>query len=205
MSVDILLQEVLGRLTDRQRELIAASKDDVERLRKLVHDLLELARLESGKQEIHREPVHLRDIVDEAVRPMRLPFTEKEIRLDTDIPNDLPVVSVDRRQFVWVVSNLVNNALRYTSSGGRVRIVATHQTGHLRVAVEDTGKGIPADQLEHIFEKFVQVQEGSELSPGSVGLGLAIARGVVEAHGGVIGVESEVGRGTTFTFTIPLT
>jgi PAS domain S-box-containing protein len=205
MSVDILLQEVLGRLTDRQRELIAASKDDVERLRKLVHDLLELARLESGKQEIHREPVHLRDIVDEAVRPMRLPFTEKEIRLDTDIPNDLPVVSVDRRQFVWVVSNLVNNALRYTSSGGRVRIVATHQTGHLRVAVEDTGKGIPADQLEHIFEKFVQVQEGSELSPGSVGLGLAIARGVVESHGGVIGVESEVGRGTTFTFTIPLT
>lgn len=205
MSVDILLQEVLGRLTDRQRELIAASKDDVERLRKLVHDLLELARLESGRQEIHKEPIHFRDLVDDALRPARLPFSEKDIRLETDIPNDLPLVSVDRRQFVWVVSNLVNNALRYTSSGGCVRIVATRQADHLRIAVADTGKGIPADQLEHIFEKFVQVQEGNELNPGSVGLGLAIARGVVEAHGGMIGVESEVGRGTTFTFTIPLT
>ncbi len=204
MSVDILLQEVLGRLTDRQRELIAASKDDVERLRKLVHDLLELARLESGRQEIHKEPVHLRDLVDEALRPVRLPFSEKGLRLEMDIADALPTVPVDRRQFIWVVSNLVSNALRYTPAGGTVRVAAAEHPDRIVVSVSDTGKGIPADQLEHIFDKFVQVQEGNELNPGSVGLGLAIARGVVEAHGGTISVKSEVGRGTTFTFTIPI-
>ncbi|MEK6651216.1 MAG: ATP-binding protein [Bacteroidota bacterium] len=203
MSVDILLQEVLGRLTERQRELITASKDDVERLRKLVHDLLELARLESGRQEIHKESIHLRDLVDDALKPLRLPFGEKRIALEVGMPDDLPPVSVDRRQFTWVVTNLASNSLRFTSSGGTVRFSAIRQAGGVQVAVADTGKGIPANALEHIFDKFVQVQEGDDTNPGSVGLGLAIARGVVEAHGGTIWVESQVDRGTTFYFTIP--
>lgn len=205
MSVDILLQEVLGGLTERQRELITASRDDVERLRKLVHDLLELARLESGRQEIHKESIHLRDLIDDALKPLRLPFREKSIVLEVAIPDDLPHVSVDRRQFTWVVTNLANNALRFTPTGGSVRFTAVRGQADLRISVSDTGKGIPAGALEHIFEKFVQVGESGDASPGSVGLGLSIARGVVEAHGGSIWAESLPDRGTTFHFTIPLT
>ena len=205
MSVDILLQEVLGGLTERQRELITASRDDVERLRKLVHDLLELARLESGRQEIHKESLDLRDLVEDALKPLRLPFGEKGLVLEVAIPDDLPPVSVDRRQFTWVVTNLANNALRFTPRGGRVLFTAVRSAAGLQVSVTDTGKGIPSNALEHIFEKFVQVQEGDDANAGSVGLGLSIARGVVEAHGGTIWVESQLESGTTFHFTIPLT
>ena len=203
MSVDILLQEVLGALTSRQQELIAAAKDDVERLRKLVHDLLELSRLESGRQEIVKEQVRMCDLVDEALKPLQLQFREKGIALKVSVPDDLAAVPVDRRQFTWVISNLANNALRFTDPGGTVTITATSDVGGMRISVKDTGRGIALGDLESIFEKFVQVQNGEGTTPGSVGLGLAIARSVVEAHGGTIWVESKLNEGSTFTFTVP--
>jgi signal transduction histidine kinase len=105
----------------------------------------------------------------------------------------------------WVLTNLVNNALRFTEVGGRVLVQAQRFEGMVRVSVSDTGKGIPPDAQDLIFEKFVQVKGSKETTPGSVGLGLAIAREVVEAHGGKIWVASELGKGSIFYFTIPLT
>ncbi|MEK6566210.1 MAG: ATP-binding protein, partial [Bacteroidota bacterium] len=204
MGLDILSQGMSGGINDRQRELLAAAKDDCERLRKLVKGLLDLSKLESGKLEMKKEVLHIDQLIDDALKPLRLPFQEQNIKLQVNIPSGLPSVAGDGQQLSWVIANLVNNAMRFTPSGGRVNVSATEEKRHVKVSVVDTGKGIPADAQDTIFEKFIQIKPPTETTPGSVGLGLAIAREVVEAHGGRIWVESEVGKGSAFSFTIPM-
>ncbi len=203
MSIDILSQEVVGSVSQRQKDLLVAAKDDSERLRKLVKELLDLSKLESGKYEMKKEIVDFRRLVSEAVRPLRLPFEEKQIHLELDIPEHLSALSADSHQLIWVITNLLSNALRYTDTGGKVKLTAKEEKQGLFVTVTDTGHGIPQENLETIFDKFVQVKSSTETTPGSVGLGLAIAREVVEAHGGRIWVESKVGVGSIFFFTLP--
>ncbi|HPG83903.1 MAG TPA: ATP-binding protein [bacterium] len=204
MSIDILSQQLLGPVSARQAELLSNAKEDCGRLTKLVRELLDLSRLEAGHHQMKMVPLSLEIIVQEALGPLRLPFLEKEIRLSSELAG-LPPFLGDPQQLSYVLTNLLSNALRHTPRGGEVCISATAGTEELRVAVADTGAGIPAEARETIFEKFVQVRKESETTPGSVGLGLAIARQVVQAHGGRIWVESEPGRGSTFYFTLPLT
>jgi signal transduction histidine kinase len=203
MAVDIMSQEVLGKINESQRDMLATAKDDCERLTKLVKELLDMSRLESGKYELKRERINLRSLVEEALKPLRLQFREKGIRLETEIPADTPEVPGDQRQLSWVVANLVSNALRYTPADGTVTVHSDLLSDSVRVSVKDSGRGIPPDAVEVIFDKFVQIKQSTDATPGSVGLGLAIAKEVVEAHGGRIWVESSVGRGSTFFFTIP--
>ena len=203
MGIDILSQEVIGSVNQRQKDLLIAAKDDSERLRKLVKELLDLSKLESGKYEMKKEFVDFRRLVTDAVRPLSLPFEEKHIRLELTIPEHLPALSADSHQLAWVITNLLSNALRYTDTGGKVQLTAREEKQGLFVTVADTGHGISQENLETVFDKFVQVKSSTETTPGSVGLGLAIAREVVEAHGGRIWVESQVGIGSTFFFTIP--
>jgi NtrC-family two-component system sensor histidine kinase KinB len=203
MGIDILSQEVIGSVNQRQKDLLVAAKDDSERLRKLVKELLDLSKLESGKYEMKKELVDFRRLVADAVRPLRLPFEEKQIHLELNIPEHLPALSADSHQLIWVVTNLLSNALRFTDTNGKVQLTAKEEKQGILVTVADTGHGIPQENLETIFDKFVQVKSSTETTPGSVGLGLAIAREVVEAHGGRIWVESQVGVGSTFFFTFP--
>jgi PAS domain S-box-containing protein len=203
MGIDILSQEVVGPVNQQQKELLVAAKDDSERLRKLVKELLDLSKLESGKYEMKKEFVDFRRLVADAVRPLRLPFEEKRIHLELDIPEHLPALSADSHQLNWVVTNLLSNALHWTETGGNVQLTAREEKQGLLVTVSDTGHGIPSENLEIVFDKFVQLKSSTETTPGSVGLGLAIAREVVEAHGGRIWVESKVGIGSTFFFTLP--
>jgi signal transduction histidine kinase len=151
-----------------------------------------------------KEPVNLQDLVEDALKHLRVPFRLKEIEFETIIDSTLPDFSADREQLSWVITNLVSNALRYTPAKGKVTINAGRENGMIQISVADSGRGIPAEALETIFEKFVQVRQSTESTPGSVGLGLAIAKEVVEAHGGKIWVTSEMGKGSTFVFTIPL-
>ena len=204
MAIDILLQGLLGGVSAQQGELLATAKADCERLTKLVKELLNLSRLESGRYQMKKEPVNMRDLVDDALKHLRVPFRLKEIAFETAIDSRLPDFPADREQLSWVITNLVSNALRYTPAGGKVTISAGRENGVVQVSVADSGRGIPAEALDSIFDKFVQVRQSTESTPGSVGLGLAIAREVVEAHGGRIWVTSEVGKGSTFVFTIPL-
>jgi PAS domain S-box-containing protein len=203
MSLDILSQGVAGQVSDRQKELLAAAKDDCERLRKLVKELLDLSKLESGKYETKKEPLRLQSIVENSLKPLRLMLQETNIELEQNVPNS--VVYGDEQQLSWVLTNLVSNAVRYTPPGGKVKLEASERENEILISVTDRGKGIPHEAREAIFEKFVQIKQPSETTPGSVGLGLAIAREVVEAHGGRIWVESEVGKGSTFSFTLPKT
>ncbi|MGH7600477.1 MAG: sensor histidine kinase, partial [bacterium] len=204
MTIDILLQGLLGGVSAQQGELLATAKADCERLTKLVKELLNLSRLESGRYQMKKEPVNMQELVDDALKHLRVPFRLKEIAFETAIDSTLPDFPADREQLSWVITNLVSNALRYTPAGGKVTINAGRENGVIQVSVADSGRGIPPEALEAIFDKFVQVRQSTDSTPGSVGLGLAIAKEVVEAHGGRIWVTSEVGKGSTFVFTIPL-
>jgi NtrC-family two-component system sensor histidine kinase KinB len=200
MGVHLLLEGALGELTDSQNEVLQACRQDCERLDNLMRDLLDLSRIEAGESQPKLATVSARDLLTTAVKELRPQVEAKGLELSVDAPVELPWVMVDRLQIERVVSNLVINALRHTRSG-EIKISAERRDNHVAVSVSDTGSGIPTEYLPHIFDKFVQVPDAPT---GGAGLGLTISKSIVEAHGGQISVQSEVGRGTTFTFTLPL-
>jgi NtrC-family two-component system sensor histidine kinase KinB len=140
-------------------------------------------------------------LAEGVVAPFRAQAETQKVDLAIAVPKDLPPVLVDEEKIAWVISNLVANALRYTDPGGRISVSAERHGSKVYVAVADTGHGIPKDQLEAIFEPYVQLPGGKK---GGAGLGLAIARDVVRAHGGRIWAESEIGKGSVFTFSVPV-
>ena len=200
MGVHLLIEGALGELTDKQNEVLQACRQDCERLDKLMRDLLDLSRIEAGESQPQLATVSARDLLTTAVKELRPQVEAKGLEVRVEVPVDLPSVKVDRLQIERVIGNLVINALRHTKQGG-IRISAEHREGNVAVSVCDTGSGIPGEYLPHIFDKFVQVPDEPT---GGAGLGLTISKSIVEAHGGQISVQSEVGRGTTFTFTLPL-
>jgi PAS domain S-box-containing protein len=204
MSVDILNQEILGPLTERQKELVTSAKEDCYRLTKLARELLQLAKIESGRIQLHEEELHLGEVVASSVHSLLLQFQEKNVRLVVDVPQDLPPLRADEQQISWVIANLVTNALKYTPNGGSVTVAGVRHDDGLCLEVRDTGVGIPREYLDKVFDKFVQVKQTADTTPGSVGLGLAIAKEIVEMYGGSIRVESEVGKGSTFAFVLPV-
>ena len=200
MGVHLLLEGALGELTDSQNEVLQACRQDCERLDKLMRDLLDLSKIEAGESQPQLATVSARDLLTTAVKELRPQVETKGLELSVDAPVDLPWVMVDRLQIERVISNLVINALRHTKQG-EIKISAERRDSHVAVSVCDTGSGIPTEYLPHIFDKFVQVPDAPT---GGAGLGLTISKSIVEAHGGQISVQSQVGRGTTFTFTLPL-
>lgn len=204
MTVDILSKEVVGQINPKQRELLTAARDDCERLGKLVKELLDLSKLEAREQGLKLESVDVRELIDESLKSLQLPFKEKHISVRTVVDPNVSTLTGNRQQLTWVVTNLASNALRHTDENGLVTISVAKEDNTVLVAVTDTGPGIPVEAQATIFDKFVQIKEPSETTPGSVGLGLAIAREVVEAHDGKIWVESEEGKGSTFYVALPL-
>lgn len=200
MGVHLLLEGALGELTDNQNEVLQACRQDCERLDKLMRDLLDLSRIEAGESQPQLAPVRTKDLISTAVKELRPQVETKGLGLRVEVPIDLPTVMVDRLQIERVLSNLVINALRHTKQG-EITIGAEQRDSHVAVSVSDTGSGIPTEYLPHIFDKFVQVPDAPT---GGAGLGLSISKSIVEAHDGQISVQSQVGRGTTFTFTLPV-
>ncbi|HEV7683537.1 MAG TPA: ATP-binding protein, partial [Pyrinomonadaceae bacterium] len=199
MGVHLLLEGALGELTESQNEVLQACRQDCERLDKLMRDLLDLSKIEAGESQPQVTTVSTKDLLAGALRELRPQVEAKGLDLNVDAPVDLPSVAVDRLQIERVLSNLVTNALRHTAQG-EIRISAEQRDNYVAVSVSDTGSGIPTEYLPHIFDKFVQVPDAPT---GGAGLGLTISKSIVEAHGGQISVQSQVGRGTTFTFTLP--
>ena len=200
MGVHLLLEGALGELSDSQNEVLQACRQDCERLDKLMRDLLDLSKIEAGESQPQLATVSARDLLTTAVKELRPQVETQGLKLSVDAPVDLPWVMVDRLQIERVVTNLVINALRHTKQG-EIKISAEQRDNHVAVSIHDTGSGIPGEYLPHIFQKFVQVPD---VHTGGAGLGLTISKSIVEAHGGQISVQSEVGVGTTFTFTLPL-
>ncbi|MEW5773377.1 MAG: ATP-binding protein [Thermodesulfobacteriota bacterium] len=202
MSVDMLLEKAGPGLAPRDRELLAIAQDDVRRLKALVGELLDLSRIEAGRLELEIGRVDSARLFS-MVASILAPQAEKAgVVLSFADAAALPPVLADPNKIAWVLVNLVGNALRHTPAGGSVRVSALTAGKYAHITVADTGEGIPQEQQSRIFEKFVQLK--SDRTADGSGLGLAICREMVRAHGGTIWVESEPGRGSTFTFTLPL-
>lgn len=200
MGVHLLLEGAAGELNDKQAEVLGACREDCERLDKLMRDLLDLSRIEAGDSQPELQAVRTRELIIAETEELRPQVETKGLSFRVDVPVDLPVVMADRSEIERVVANLVVNAIRYTRQG-EIRISAEPRGHHVAISVSDTGAGIPPEYLPHIFDKFVQVPGAAT---GGAGLGLAISRLIVEAHGGQISVQSELGHGSTFTFTLPV-
>jgi len=202
MSVRMLQERHGERLEERDRELLDAAVEDVERLRNLVDDLLDLSKIESGRMEMETETVPLSLLGEKAAEALRPQAEEKAVSLMIDLPEDLPSVRADPNKVTWVLNNLISNALRYSDRSGRIEVRAERVGEAVHVSVEDEGAGIPYEYQSKIFDKFVQVD--SDHAPGGTGLGLAIAQEIIHAHEGRIWVDSTPGEGSTFTFTLPI-
>ena len=175
---------------------------EVDSLSLIVTELLELSRIESGRVPLNLTATHPMDIINPALERLRLQGERAGIALSVECPPDLPAVLADASRVQQVVVNLLHNAIKFTPSSGQVTVRADQQDRMIRFSVTDTGIGIASEDLPRIFERFYKVDRSRATS--GTGLGLAIARHLVEAHGGRIWVESEVGKGSTFYFTIPL-
>jgi NtrC-family two-component system sensor histidine kinase KinB len=194
MAIHLLLEERVGALNEKQIELLAAAREDSERLVGILDDLLNLNRIESGKSDVSPISVSPRMLAQEA--------RDKGVTVALEVADDLPEVMADLEKIRHVFANLVSNALRFTGPGGSVTISAEQEQDCLAFLVEDTGKGIPAEDLQHLFEQFYRAPGQDEKS--GVGLGLAIVKEIVRAHGGDVGAKSVVGKGSIFRFTLPL-
>ena len=182
----------------KRTEAIRHLTQQMDRLRQ---DLLDVAALEAGRLSFEPHETRLHDVVDDVLGTVSGVAAEKALALESGVDPDLPAVWADRERLHQVLGNLVGNAVKFTPAHGGVRVTAERDGDEIRVAVADTGPGIPAEHLENVFDRFWQARSTRR---AGAGLGLAIARGVVEAHGGRIRARSEVGKGTTFEFTLPV-
>lgn len=205
--VELLRSKPLDTIAVEKREkALGIIQESTNRLTHFINDILDLAKLKAGHAEVRRKPLNLIELVEEITGLFHPLFEKKNIQCSVDIPEMVPVVQADTEKIRQVLTNLLSNALKFTPSQGKIRILARNQPEFVEVSVQDTGVGVPDDQKEAIFERFRQVKSGHETVVGQkgTGLGLAIAKGNVEAHGGRIWIESELGRGTTVHFTLPI-
>jgi PAS domain S-box-containing protein len=200
MAIHLCLEQAAGPLTEKQADVLHAARDECERLQAIVDELLDLARIQSGKIELHRAAVAPGTLIDAVLDAHRGLAEEQHLLVDREDLPGLRSVQADRERIHLVLSNLFVNAVRHTPAGGRITVRATRDDGAVRFEVADTGTGIPPEYRASIFERFVQIPN----TPGGTGLGLSIAKEIVEAHGGHIGVDSELGAGATFWFTLPV-
>lgn len=195
-----------GALEDKEhaREFLRIIHDDAERLSKLIDDLLDLSRIESGKLKLTFEERALELVVDRVLTALKSQAQKNAIRLVKEIPRDLPRTRIDEDGIAQVMRNLVENAIKYNNKGGCVTVCArATDGGYIEVSVIDTGIGIPHEDLPRIFERFYRVDKARSRELGSTGLGLSIVKHIIQAHRGEVTVESQLGRGSTFRFTLP--
>ena len=200
MSIDLLMETSQAKLSENEQELLKTAQEDVQRLRDLVNDLLDLSKIESGKIDMDRSAADPNQLVEKAINLLQIQADNKKIELTSQVADNLPAVNADFSKVTWVLTNLIANALRYAKE--KIEITAKSHGGWISIAVADDGQGIDPAYQRKIFDKFVQVK--TERDIGGTGLGLAICKEIIKAHGGRIWVDSTPGQGSTFTFTLPV-
>lgn len=203
MQISVVLDGLAGELAPKQTELLGKAKEKTKGMITLVNDILDYRRLQEGKSVQKIESLDLEEILERTIELMRLSAEEKGLNLTCKIAEGLPVLSGDRGGVEAIFVNLISNAIKYTHKGGNVSVSLNKEGKGIRLMVEDSGIGIPGEDIDRIFEKFYRIKTEQTRSIAGSGLGLSIVKGVVDAHGGVIHVESEVGKGTTFIVSLP--
>ncbi len=202
MSIDLLLEGAVKKLNEKERELLSAAHEDLQRLKVFVNNLLDLSKIEAGKMEMEFSSIPIHLVLEKVVNVFKTQAEKEGVSLSLNAPEALPKVKADDHKIVWVLTNLISNAFRYTPSGGHIKLIAESFASYVQISVRDDGPGIPYEYQSKIFDKFVQVK--SDKAIGGSGLGLAICKEIVRAHGGTIWVDSVPGSGSTFTFTLPI-
>ena len=198
------LENLLDGVEDPDPHALQVMLSQTERLSRLIEQLLELSRLESGELPLQREDVSLAPLVTLVLSEIDVARSYNGVTVESELPEDLPAVDADRERVHQVLFNLLDNAVRFTPPGGAVTVSAHRHDGSVEVQVADTGVGIPPEHLPRLFERFYRADPARSREDGGTGIGLAIARSVVEAHGGHIRAESELGKGSVFTFDLPV-
>jgi signal transduction histidine kinase len=225
---DLLLSEAIGPLNDKQKRLLTISREKSEMLSRRINDLLDLSRIEAGAMEYQIEASDVSDILKSAVESASPLLREKNLHIVTEGETDKSRANIDSRRIVQVVENLLSNAIKFSRESTTIRVGCHRESGqqlvpvfntwngsdpssspcdpqgeYIVISVEDEGIGIPPGETRRIFERFYQAGHGNEASKTGTGLGLAICQSIIEAHNGVIWVESELGRGSRFHFALP--
>jgi NtrC-family two-component system sensor histidine kinase KinB len=201
MAIHLLLEEVVGPLTSKQTELLLAARQDSDRIHTMINDLLDLTRIEQGRVQLDLEALPVADLVVEVASRFQAQAQARGITLSSRVADDGLTVMVDRDRIEHVFDNLIVNAIQHTGRDGTIRVTADAEGDRARFVVRDSGEGISPEHVPHVFEKFYRVPNSRH--PAGAGLGLAIVREIITAHGGRIDVTSEPGKGTIFTFTLP--
>jgi signal transduction histidine kinase len=200
---EVLSEKMFGELNEKQEEYSKDIHASGQHLLSLINDILDLSKIEAGRMELELSDFDLPTAIDNAVMLVRERAGRRNLTLHRDVDGAVGQVRADERKVRQVVLNLLSNAIKFTPEGGRIEIRATPQDGLVEVSVSDTGVGIAPEDQEAVFEEFRQVGTADKKVEGT-GLGLTLCRKFVELHGGRIWVKSEVGAGSTFTFTIPV-
>jgi len=206
-AVQLILKGKTGEINENQAKFLQMAERNIDRLTSLLNNLLDLSRIESGKVLMNFEEIGLRSTTEFTLSSFKPQADTRSIKLRMDVPAEVPSVYADRDKLEQILTNLIGNAIKFTPEGGEISVSAIpfHENKNMvAVSVKDSGVGIPEDQLEKIFDKFHQVEGSLTRTVTGTGLGLAITKGLVEASHGNIWAESELGKGSTFTFTLPI-
>ncbi|MFN8586458.1 MAG: ATP-binding protein [Candidatus Eisenbacteria bacterium] len=202
-ALELLGDERYFQNNDQQKKLLTIAHANSERLLLLINDILDFSKLESASLPMNIERQRLEPVMQQAEQHLRMLIEERRILLEVSLADDLPDTSIDPHRIAQVLSNLMSNAIKFSPAGGLVTVRAENLGREIKVSVTDRGEGIAAADLPKLFRKFQQIDSGSTRKVGGTGLGLVISKGIVEQHGGRIGVESTPGAGSTFWFTLP--
>jgi signal transduction histidine kinase len=201
---EVLQEEMFGELNPKQAEYVQDIHGSGKHLLSLINDILDLSKVEAGRMELDLAPFNLPASLENAMTLIRERAARHELRLDLEVDQRVGELVGDERKVRQVLLNLLSNAVKFTPPGGRVAVTAVPANGVIEISVSDTGIGIAPEDHEAIFEEFRQVGTDYAKKREGTGLGLSLAKRFVELHGGRIWVKSEVGKGSTFTFTLPV-
>ncbi len=201
---DMLIKEMCGPLTPQQAQFIRTVRNNVVRMQVLVSDLQDVSRIETGHLRLEMKPTDLAETLQDALQATQGQIEDRAQHLAVNLPDDLPPVHADPARLAQILINLLSNAYKYTPEGGHIRVRAWLQDGYVHCAVTDTGIGISPEDQARLFTKFFRSENPAAREMPGTGLGLCIVKNLVELHGGEIEVESQLGQGTTFAFTIPV-
>jgi two-component system, OmpR family, phosphate regulon sensor histidine kinase PhoR len=202
-QLNVILNKLAGELTEKQEELLLRAKERTKGVLTLIKDLLDLSKIEAGKMVQYKEPLALRDVIEKVIELIKMEAEAKKIDLQVSCTPETCTLNADPNNMEEIFTNLLSNAIKYTPERGKVCVSLGEEGGFVKATVSDTGIGIKKEDLSHIFDKFYRVKAAETRQIIGTGLGLSIVKSMVDAHLGTISVESELGKGTTFTVLFP--
>lgn len=201
--IQLILKQKLGEINEEQKKSLEVALRNANRLDHLIQDILDISRLDSGTMRFIPEPTNVKIMIEETVETMQSSADAKHIKINTTVEEYLPDLTIDQERIKQVIINLLNNAIKFSLDNSSINVNIRKEQDDILFEVQDFGRGIPKDQHDNIFDAFYQVKANGDKRLGGVGLGLAISRGIILAHGGRIWVESILGNGSKFTFLLP--